>query len=252
MVFGAALLTAALAALAKTINTFSFFVARAVYALVRQLDPDNAFLVLTIHHIVQAVIALALIGAYARWRSLRLADFGFRVEGLRASLRPLLVFTGIWTILQAVLTYVYIYVQEKPYYLTFRFGLINAVGYFLFEVLLSGTSEEILFRALILTMLLRFFAGRTPSAAMGEALAIFLSTLIFMFDHIVFGWNPLRIVYINPAQQATCLIFGLLYGILFIRYKTVYSAMLAHNVLNGAITALSLFFFLSYPLWSIK
>jgi membrane protease YdiL (CAAX protease family) len=85
----------------------------------------------------------------------------------------------------------------------------NFTGYFLFEILLSGTSEDVMFRALVVTSML------------------FLWRNLFRVER-----------HLN--------IFGTFYGYLMVKTKSIAGPILAHNLLNGVITIVSLVLFLIY------
>ena len=103
-----------------------------------------------------------------------------------------------------------------------------------------------MYRALTITMLGIIWKNIIPKDKIRNLCLIAVSTLIFMFDHINFTFPSFQITYINYWQQITVLIFGLFYGWLFIKYKSVYFPMLAHNVLNGVITILTLILYLIF------
>jgi membrane protease YdiL (CAAX protease family) len=44
------------------------------------------------------------------------------------------------------------------------------------------------------------------------------------------------------------MIFGMLYGVFFVKYKSVLPAMLAHNLFNGVITLVGYLVFYTYRL----
>ncbi|MFP4016478.1 MAG: type II CAAX prenyl endopeptidase Rce1 family protein [Halanaerobiales bacterium] len=49
--------------------------------------------------------------------------------------------------------------------------------------------------------------------------------------------------YFNSLQQLTCLIFGVFYGYLFVKTRSVFGPILAHNLLNGVITISTILLF---------
>ena len=237
-----------LVATIKTVDVSCFFVARYCYQYISFLDPDGVYLVVTIHHIAQAGVGLLLINLYARANGLGFADFGFRKALFTRSIKPILVFVSGWGAFQLIFTMVYVYALRRPLYNGYRFTVLNETADFLFQITLSGTSEEILFRAMILTIVLRYANRRTKSRVPAAIAATAISTLIFMFDHVNFDLVPFRVTHLDIYQQLTCLVFSIFYSWLFMRYKSVYSVMLAHNLLNGLITIIVLFIFMTWPI----
>ncbi len=232
-------------ALVKTVNMLSFDAAYLFYPSFAQFDPDNVFIVLTIHHICQAVIALLIICVVSRILKLSMREFGFNLEQFKFSLKAVLIFVGIWSVIQAGVGLMMITVFKAPASFGFPLNTRNYIGYFLFEILLSGTSEEIMFRALVISLMIYVWKNLFKKESHLTLMVILSSSLVFMFDHINFSFSPFRITYINLLQQLTALIFGTFYGYLFTRTKSIAGPMLAHNLLNGVIAIIGLVFALT-------
>lgn len=232
--------------LEKAISSTGFLLAKATAPFFGAFDPGNTWSVITVHHLFQGLVALALVFAYARFSKTGMADFGFTRARFHESLRPVGVFCLFWLIIQFAFGYLHIYVLKLPYSLPYRINTFNFTTYFLFEVLLSGTSEEILFRSMILLVISHIL--RNESKPFRLAAAIGISTFIFMLDHISFTLSPFRLTHFNVYQQLTALVCALFYAWLIEKYKTVYSAMLAHNLVNGVITVAALVLFVTYPI----
>lgn len=142
-----------LTAYVKIISYFSFFISRKIYSIFKELDPDNVFLVLTVHHICQAVITLLVIIVISKALHIKFGYFGFNFNSFRYSLKSVLIFIMIWVVIQmGVGSLLIIHYGVSP---NLPFPMINSnfIGYFLFEILLSGTSEEIMFRSLVITVM---------------------------------------------------------------------------------------------------
>ena len=233
-------LTAALYALTTVISSVSFTLAEQIAAPLMRFDPNHAYLVISIHHVLQAIPAFALIALLALVLRKKISEFGFNKNELRFSVRSVLIFSGIWFVIQFVLAYIFtstgVMDGSFPYPLTAR----NAVGNFLFEILLSGTSEEILFRAMIIPPMILLFRTFMKKEVTANIVAIVCSTIIFMLAHINYNLNPFTITHFSLAQQLTCLLFGSFYGWLLVKTKSIIGPMLAHNLLNGVITIVSL------------
>lgn len=230
----------------NAIGYFAMFVSHELYQLTYRLDPGNAFLVITQHHLIQIVIGMALVGTLVVGFRLGLGDFGFGKQGFRESLSPIAIFATVFAAVQLVGTLVYVYVADLPLYLNYRLSVPNFVGYFLFEVLLSGTSEEIVFRALPLVVVGLSFRW-LPRQGVVRTVGVVVSTVAFMVGHLGFEWTPFRITHIDVFQQLTCLAVSLFSCWLFFRFRNIWAIMLTHNVLNGIVTLISLGVFVTYP-----
>ncbi|MFQ3547425.1 MAG: CPBP family intramembrane glutamic endopeptidase [Termitinemataceae bacterium] len=120
----------------------------------------------------------------------------------------------------------------------------NFVTYFGFQILMSGTSEEVLFRSLVMVPLLLVGERGSMSSKTITIVVSSIATIIFMLAHINFTLFPFRITYFNPLQQLTVLIFGYFYAYLFIKTRSIIGPIVAHNLLNGVITVIGLMLFL--------
>lgn len=58
-----------------------------------------------------------------------------------------------------------------------------------------------------------------------------------MFDHINFSFSPLAVTHFNLLQQGTLLVFGIFYGWLFWRTRSLFGPILAHGWLDVVIVA---------------
>jgi membrane protease YdiL (CAAX protease family) len=147
-----------------------------------------------------------------------------------------LLFVLGWTLIQFGAGYLLVKngLPTNPGYpLTLR----NLAGVFAFQFFLSGTSEEPLYRGLIMGAMLM---GWQPLYHKPERLGIAATagaTLVFMFDHINFSLAPLAVTHFNLLQQGTLLAFGIFYGWLFWKTRSLFGPILAHGLLNVVIVA---------------
>lgn len=222
------------------ISSVSYSIASKIYNIFPSVDPYNCFLLITIHHILQGIITFIIILLLARVLKLGLKDFGFNNNDFQFSVKKVLIFCGIWAIIQAGASVCLIKTAAINTSFAFPLTFRNFLGYFLFEILLTGTSEEILFRALVIPLMLYLLSKFVKSERKSNIIAVAAATLIFMLAHINFNLNPFTITHYNFLQQITCLIFGTFFGYLFVKTKSVAGPMIAHNALNGVITIVSL------------
>ena len=234
------LLTAALYVLTTVISSVSYRLAEQVAAPLMRFDPDHAFLVITIHHVFQVIPAFVIIALLALVLRKHLAEFGFNKNELRYSVRSVLIFIGIWFVIQFSLAYIFTKTGFMDGSFAYPLTARNAVGNFLFEILLSGTSEEILFRSMIIPPMVFLFRTFMKKESTANIVAIVCSTIIFFLAHINYNLHPFTITHLVPAQLLTCLVAGAFYGWLLVRTKSVIGSMLAHNLLNGVITFVAL------------
>lgn len=226
------------------IGHLSMFLANKIFPSVNFLDRDNAFLLITIHHFIQALIGLSIIGLILLITDHSLSDFGFQLKGFKSSLRPMILFGVAFCCVQLIGTFLYVYGFHYPLQFSYALTPYNFIGQFLFQIFVSGTSEEILFRSLVL-----FIIAASTKKYAGNAKAIYISTIVissivFMIGHLGISFNPFKIVYVNWLQQLTCLSVSIFYCWLLLKYKCIYSCMITHNVLNGFVVLITLLFVL--------
>jgi len=99
------LITVALYALTTVISGMSYNLAEQVASPLMRFDPDQAFLVISIHHVFQAIAAFLLIALLALVLRKKVPDFGFNKNELRFSIRSVLLFCGVWFVIQFALSY---------------------------------------------------------------------------------------------------------------------------------------------------
>lgn len=235
--------------LTKVANVSGFRVAETFYPALAFLDPDRVFIELILHHLFQALIALGAIMIFRRRYKIGWEVFGFSWQQFPSALRAVMIFVVIWTVIQVSLSVLWIYVLKREFSLPFNPTLWNTAGRMLFQLGFSGLSEELLYRALNLTVLLFFARKAFAKENVATAWAVILSLLIFMVDHVNFTLHPtFAITYINWPQQVTLSIFGLFYAWIFLRFRTIYAPMLAHSLLNCVIELSAVLLFVTYPI----
>ena len=223
--------------LAKSINLASFAISDRIMPYVSGFDADGAFLNISIHHVVQLAFAIALIAmAVALVPTLTWQRFGFTMYQARVALRNVGLFVIVWSVIQFGVGYL-IVANGVPADPGFPLSARNIAGVLGFQLLLSGTSEEVLFRGLIMTMMMFGWTTVIRADATRRWSAIAGSTLVFMFDHVNFSLAPLAVTHLNVLQLGTVMLFGLFYGYLFSKTGSLFGPIVAHGVLNCIIVA---------------
>jgi membrane protease YdiL (CAAX protease family) len=222
------------------ISEASNYLAEQIYPHWQSMDPDGSYLYISLHHVFQAVLALILIALIKIRLNKSWSDFGFNVHEWRFSLKRVLQFCAFWFVLQGSIAVIMMLTGSSPAPFHFPLTTGNFAGYFLFQVLLSGTSEEILFRALVIITMLYVGKRAGYSDKANTIIAVVVSILIFMLGHVNIRFNPFRVDNFNLLQQVTVITFGGFYAYLFLKTKSLLGPMLAHNWLNGVIVLIGL------------
>ena len=185
------------------------------------IDSNNLFAQVAIHHIVQMILAVAVIFLLYMFKNIN----GFK-------LRPKYDAKGImYTVIFCavlVLYYLTVYVIGSFTHTinTYDYELnhTNVIGTLGFQVFLSGPSEEILFRSLPITLLL--YALKTDSRK-DQVISVISTAMLFGLAHInVFTFS------VPVFQVCYAFILGIAYGFTFIRTKSVIYPMIMHSLSN--------------------
>ncbi len=211
------------------------------------IDPDGAFAWRSVRHIVQGLIILLLMVIISRIRDIR---FGFswgnpRVGWFYVRVIALvyLGFIGV-SILIMLLTRSF---QGFPYPLNAR----NIIGHFGFLALLTGPSEELIFRAFAMTMLSLMITGVVVPGNTGFGkmiLKIFggeitvvnlIAAVIFGLAHVRFTFFPFSAEFIL-GQVIFSVFIGLFYGVCYKRSGSMIYPMFMHSIVNVGTVGASL------------
>ena len=221
-------------------SELSFYLAGKIYPIWQQFDPDGSYLYISIHHVLQALLALGFIAIIKIRLNKSWSDFGFNSNDWRFALKRVLQFCAFWFVLQGIIAVIMMLSGSTPTPFHFPLTAESFAGYFLFQVLLSGTSEEILFRAMVIIPMLYVGKRAGYSDKANTIIAVVVSILIFMLGHVNIRFDPFRVENFNLLQQITVITFGSFYAYLFLKTKSLIGPMLAHNWLNGVIVLIGL------------
>ncbi|TVP95537.1 MAG: CPBP family intramembrane metalloprotease [Acholeplasmatales bacterium] len=190
-----------------------------------RFDPDGVFAWLYVHHIVQALLIGLLMWFITRRTGLRfglgIGEVGIGIRYVKRFALYFLIYTvvvlSIMTMLGGVMT------MHFP--LTAR----NVVGYLSFQLFMSGPSEELIFRAFVMTLggffiKTRLLGGRLSAVNL-------LAALVFVVAHIGFSFSPFSLSY-EPMQLLYSFALGIIYGACYERTKSVYYPMMLHSISN--------------------
>lgn len=189
------------------------------------IDPDGAYAWISVHHIVQALIFLIFIFVLNRFKPLAYGfGWGNKEVGKKYVLRFALFF-AIYTVGAFFTVILSRSSQFFPYPLT----ATNIIGQLGFQLLLSGPSEELIFRAFAITMLALFIQGRVLKGKVSAANLV--AANIFGLAHVGFSFAPFELSY-SPMQVLYSIGLGLLYGDCYEKSGSMYYPMIMHSYTN--------------------
>lgn len=188
------------------------------------IDKDGVFMNITVHHIVQMAVALLIIFVIAKKNDL---DFYLKPKVDKIGIIYTSIFAG------AILIYVlishvvgYSFGTITPY--EYELNAINIVGTLGFQMLLSGTSEEILFRALPITVLGSVICKENKSS---KAFVIVIASVLFSIAHINWMIVPFTVSF-SWFQLVYAFVLGVAYGITYMESKSIIYPIIMHGLSN--------------------
>jgi len=199
----------------------------------RAIDPDGSYAWISVHHIVQALIFLILMAGLSRFQSL---EFGFGWGDKEAGRRYLLSFVLIFSLYTVVMyTTAILTGSFQPF--DYPLTATNIFGQLGFQLLLSGPSEELIFRAFAMTMLVLLIKGRIFKGKVSAANMI--AAVIFGLAHVSFSFAPFEASYHLP-QVFYSIALGLFYGDCYEKSGSMYYPMIMHSFTNVMMVGVSI------------
>lgn len=197
------------------------------------IDPDGAFAWISVHHLVQTLVILPVMILITLRSNIR---FGFGWGDWRIGLRWVTVFSlffGLYVVVSVIIVLTAGTFQLFPYPLETR----NIVGQLGFQWLLSGPSEELIFRAFAITLLALTIRGHLLKGPLSYANII--AAFIFALAHISVTTAPFTLSY-NGFQLFYAFGLGLAYGACYEQTRSVYYPMLMHSISNVVAVGVSI------------
>lgn len=189
---------------------------------------NGAWLYMVQHHLAQMALALVVIGVAGR---MRFGEWGLNLGNWKRSLRMTRSFTVIFAVVIAVGIGLQvaggIEPREAP-----RTGP-EIAGWLFFMIVVSGLSEEILFRGMMQTWLSRWFPAQLSLPGLKVPAAGLLTAVIFAAVHINFTLVPLQVTHFYAPQVFIAFVLGVVYSVAYHRTGSLLAPILMHNIANG-------------------
>lgn len=199
----------------------------------RAVDPDGAFAWIAVHHIVQALIFLIIMALIAQRSSIRFGfGWGDRQVGF-SWVRLFALIFGVYIVVSFIIVIATGTFQPFPYPATTG----NIVGQLSFQLLLSGPSEELIFRAFAITMFGLWVKGGLFNGALSYA--NILAAIVFALAHVSIVLAPFSMSY-NPFQLVYATALGLAYGACYEQAQSMYYPMMMHSLSNVVAVSVSI------------
>lgn len=186
------------------------------------IDKEGIFMAVTVHHIFILLVTLGIIYVLHKKKEL---DFKMKPQMDKVGIKYTILYCT------AVLIYfIFLYVIDiitNSVGAGFGYGVntTNIIGTLGFQLFLSGTTEETLFRALPLACLKSVYK---KNDRLLDSMILFLTSLLFAYGHINFT-VPLSS---QLFPLLSVFIHGMAYGFVFLKSKSVIYPMIMHGVSN--------------------
>jgi len=190
---------------------------------------------LTLHHILQIIMAVVIMALPLWHRSF--GDWGFNFRNYKETLRIILKFSIGWVVFTTIFTLLTQWLSGGPELLGFYLNTENILIYLFFESVIVGISEEIVFRGLVYGTLSPYF-NKKIKIGFSISYAGIISALFFTVAHIGFSLFPFAITSIAPMQLLVAFGLGLFYAVLREKTGSLLGPILAHNISDGWLSIL--------------
>ncbi len=188
------------------------------------IDNNGVFMNISVHHIVQMLVALMIIFIISRKNKL---EFHLKPKVDKQGIIHTAIFAGVILIYVLISHIVgYSLGTISPY--GYELNTVNVVGTLFFQLFLSGTSEEILFRALPITILGSLICKDNKT---GKVFIILIASALFSVAHISWTMFPFTLSF-DWFQLVYAFILGIAYGVTYMKTKSVVYPMIMHGLSN--------------------
>ncbi|MDO5558147.1 MAG: CPBP family intramembrane metalloprotease [Oscillospiraceae bacterium] len=186
-------------------------------------DPDGTFLWISVHHIVQMAAGLLMILCLSRTD----IDFCLSSRYSKTGIKYIVIFSAFVEIC-SVLGYMIMYKYDNVVPDN-NLDPGNIIGTLSFQLVLSGPSEEILFRALPVAVLCSII--RKEYSNKYCVIPVVTAALLFSAAHINWSIDPFELQF-STLQLIYAFVFGIAYGLAYLKTKSILYPMIMHSVSN--------------------
>lgn len=202
----------------------------------QQIDPYGIFVGISIHHAVQMIIAIAIIFTLSKLKKI---DFYFQLGDFRKGVKYVSMFTIAFAVISIALHILMYATNQLPVY-TFPLDGRNIAGTLGFQLFLSGPSEEIVFRALPITVLTYVFGKNIPIKD-NITLEVILASVLFSFAHITLSFNPF-VFNVDYFKICYAFVLGTIQGVAYQRSKSILYPIIMHSFSNVLMVSIGYLF----------
>lgn len=196
------------------------------------IDKYNVFAWISVHHISQLLIAIAAIAMLSKIMNI---DFGFHTGDKKKGIKLTSIYL-ISMILYISITSAIAFLNNKSFQHDFPLNETNVIGALGFQLFLSGTSEEVLFRALPISLMNRnaVLSKQIKLGRINISLSNLFAAVFFALAHIKWTIYPFSLNY-SLGQLLVSFILGIAYGVVYEKCQSILYPMIMHSLTNVAV-----------------
>ena len=203
-----------------------------------KLDPFDAYAWNFVHHITILLLSLTAILTLS-W--IFKADFGLGLGDRKKGTRFVVIYAVIIAGVSLVVHILMKITNSLPVY-AFPLSKNNIVGTLCFQLFLTGPAEELLFRALPITILVHFF-GKNVKFKWDITLENIIAAFLFSIAHIKWSLFPFTFE-ANYFQLFYAFAQGIVSGKVYQDSGSVIYPMIMHSISNVLMTGTGYLFLL--------
>ena len=193
------------------------------------IDEFGIFAWISVHHIVQLIVTLIVIAILYKILNI---NFGFNIGNKKIGIKYAAIFTAV-ILIYVIVSYIIGYASNQIAPYNYPLNAKNVVCSLGFQLFLSGTSEEILFRALPITIMVFAFgeSKKVKVLKYNISVEVISSAILFSIAHIKWAISPFTLS-VDYFQLVYSLSLGIAYGITFQKTKSIIYPMIMHSMSN--------------------
>lgn len=192
----------------------------------QKIDPYGCFAGISIHHAIMMIIAIIAIIILSR---ILKTDFYFRLGDKSKGLKYVAVYTATFVVISVVVHTFMLARDRLPVY-NYPLDSRNVFGVLGFNLLLTGPAEEIIYRALAITIFIKAFGKSVPIKG-NLTLEVLLASVLFAFAHTKWSLNPF-VFDLNLSNVIYAFALGTIQGIVYQKCKSIVYPILMHSFSN--------------------
>lgn len=191
-----------------------------------KFDPYNAYVWNFVHHIIMLILALVAILVLSKLFKL---NFGFGLGNRKIGTKFVLMYTIVFIGITLVVHIMMKVNNSLPVY-AFPLNRNNIIGTLGFQLFLTGPAEEILFRALPITIFVCVL-GKSTKTKWGITLETIIAAFLFSIAHIKWSLFPFTIE-ADYFQLFYAFAQGIIAGKAYQDSQSIIYPMLMHSISN--------------------